>query len=663
MTDIEPPRRPRGRWIKGGVATAVVLVVIAGILVVQARANQQAAIEEAARAASERFATGWAADDFAGVDFADQTATEVTDDYRRLTDGLGEFAVTIRSGATEVIDDRATTAYVVEWTLVGRVRWTTDARIELERTNDTWQVVWSPAVVHPDLSPTTRLVAERTVPTRGPILGLDGGGIVVDRPVVVVGVQPSRVEDLQGLAATLAATIGVSAEDVVRRVEAAPPDAFVEVITLRREEYEPISAQIQPLPGTVFRERELPLAPSRTFARGLLGTSGEVTAEIVDRSNGRYRAGDVAGLSGMQARYDEVLRGSTGVKVFVTNAPLPGEPAIDDPEVALRLDPVFDTPAVAGRPVRTTIDPDVQFAADAALADTTAPSSLVVIRPSTGEVLAVANGPGGGDTNLAFTGQYPPGSVFKVVSTQALLDNRLSIGETVDCPAELDVDGRTFTNAENEVLGKVPFRQAFAHSCNTAFVGLSERLGDEALPAAGARFGLGGSWSPGVPAFTGTVPAAEGATDRAAATFGQGRILVSPLSMAMVAATVADGTWHAPVVVREPADPGADSNAASDSAPEPLPPTQIENLRTLMAEAVSEGTGRALQLAPGDPVSGKTGTAEFGTDDPPRSHAWFIGYQGDLAFAVFVEGGEFGGYTAAPIATDLLTRLAARPGE
>lgn len=653
MTDPEPPRetarrRPRPRTV----AAVVAVLVLVGLgVVVQRRASDQAAKEEAAEALSARFAAGWAADDFTGVAFAGMTDAEVTEDYVRITDGLGEFAVTTQPLRTVVVDDRAATSITVDWTLVGDIHWTVDTRIDLERTNDEWRVIWSPTIVHPQLGADTRLVAERVQPKRGQIYGAGDQVLVTDRAVVEVGIQPNRVTDLGALAATLEDILGVKAADLIPRVQGAKPDAFVAVLTLRRTDYDPIRDQLQPLPGTVFRERSLPLGPSRTFARALLGTSGDVTAEVIEGSGGRYRTGDVAGLSGMQQRYDSLLAGVPGAKVYVTNAPPPGTAPPEGGDATLQLDVVFDAPPIDGGSVRTTIDPKVQFAADDALAPITQPASIVVVRPSTGEVLAVSNGPNGGGDNLAFTGQYPPGSSFKVVSAEALLNNRLSIGETVDCPSEVVADGRTFRNAEYAELGKVTFRKAFAQSCNTAFVNLSDRLDADAMTEAAARFGLGGTWSVGMPAFTGSVPPTEGRNDHASAMLGQGRVLVSPLSMAMVAATVDEGVWRPPVLVTEPKD------AAKVPDEVPLPAGEINTLQTLLREVVTNGTGWRAASTPGPPVSGKTGTAEYGTDVPPRAHAWFVGYQGDLAFAILVEGGEFGGETAVPIAVDLLSRL------
>ena len=155
-------------------------------------------------------------------------------------------------------------------------------------------------------------------------------------------------------------------------------------------------------------------------------------------------------------------------------------------------------------------------------------------------------------------------------------------------------------------------------------------------------------------AFAGKVPENTGATDKAAATIGQGRNLTSPLSLAVMAGSVARGSFVPPALVTEPAP------AEASRDPKPLDPQVTSQLQTLMRRVVTEGSAEALKDAPGGVVRGKTGTAEFGTKNPPETHAWFVGYQGDVAFAVLVEKGKSGGTAAAPVAKDFLTRLADR---
>ena len=300
-----------------------------------------------------------------------------------------------------------------------------------------------------------------------------------------------------------------------------------------------------------------------------------------------------------------------------------------------------------GQPVETTLDPRVQEAAEAALDPLTKPAALVALRPSTGELLAVVNSPVDG-YNRALLGRYPPGSTFKVVTAGALLASGLRPTDPVDCPKEAKVGGRTFGNFEDEVLGRIPFSSAFAHSCNTAFVQqAAKRLDGEELVAAAAQYGFGLDPSPSIPAVTSRVPAPSDRADLAAESFGQGRVTASPLQMALVAGTVAKGRWPHPTLVS--------GETGETESPDPLDAKVASTLRTLMRQVVTEGTAADANL-PGK-VGGKTGTAEFGTGDPLPTHAWFIGFRGDLAFSVVVEDGGVGGRVAAPTAARFLRGL------
>lgn len=132
---------------------------------------------------------------------------------------------------------------------------------------------------------------------------------------------------------------------------------------------------------------------------------------------------------------------------------------------------------------------------------------------------------------------------------------------------------------------------------------------------------------------------------------GQGRVEGSVLSVALTSASVANGSSLNPRLIIDASDPDPEPG-------EPLPAAALPALRDMMRAVVTEGTGDVLAGVPGEPVHAKTGTAEFGTEDPPRTHAWISGYQGNLAFAVLVEDGGGGGSVAGPIARDLLTILA-----
>ncbi|HET9186920.1 MAG TPA: penicillin-binding transpeptidase domain-containing protein, partial [Acidothermaceae bacterium] len=299
------------------------------------------------------------------------------------------------------------------------------------------------------------------------------------------------------------------------------------------------------------------------------------------------------------------------------------------------------------------------LAADQALASVPdQPSALVAVRVSTGQVVAVANGPNGGGFDTALLGQVPPGSAFKIVTTAALLQGGFDVNTPVPCkPIEI-VGGKSFHNYEGEALGNPPFKTDFAQSCNTAFISLSGKVGGSTLPDTARAVGIGACWSLGTAAYRGSVPTPKSDVDLAAASFGQGTTLVSPVDLAVAAATVARGSFLPPqLVVGANTEPPSCAGSAPPAAT--ITPSVFDQLRTLMRLVVTSGTATVLAGAPGGPVMAKTGTAEFGTANPPKTHAWLIGYQGDIAFAVYVEEGKSGGTVAAPVALKFLQNLAA----
>jgi len=364
--------------------------------------------------------------------------------------------------------------------------------------------------------------------------------------------------------------------------------------------------------------------------RTIAGAVGTATPQQAAALGAPYRAGDVVGQSGLQSAYERRLAGEPASELRVVE----GDGAVV--ETLLRT---------AGGPpesVQTGIDPRIQRLAGQALQGVTQPAALVAIDAPSGEVRAVVSRPAGGFPR-AIQGRYPPGSTFKIVTATAALASGESPDASVSCPPEVVVGGRRFVNAEGEAFGPIPFRTAFYRSCNTAFINVATGLPADALGAAAATFGFGGYDLP-VPAFSARFPPPKDVVERAASAIGQARVEASPLHMTSVAAGVSSGTWKAPRLVRS-APPGPVKAI-------PVAPT----LRELMRLVVTSGTGTAANVA-GAPVYGKTGTAEFGTRQPPQTHAWFVGFRSDLAFAVLVEGGGFGGEVAAPLAARFLQLL------
>jgi cell division protein FtsI/penicillin-binding protein 2 len=300
-----------------------------------------------------------------------------------------------------------------------------------------------------------------------------------------------------------------------------------------------------------------------------------------------------------------------------------------------------------GQPVRTTISPPVQRAAEAALARVHKHAALVAVSASTGKVLAAVSVPGSDGFDQALGGAYPPGSSFKVITSTALIGHGLTPASAASCPPTVTVNGKVFHNAEG--TGPVSdLLHAFAESCNTAFIQLALRhLSAADFPRTAARFGLGLNPRMGLAAFGGKVPQPASPADLAATAIGQGRVLVSPLAMAMVAASVDTGTVHAARLV---------DGAPDDHVPAVrLPGDVVSDLHQMMKQVVATGTASGKGLPPG--TYAKTGTAEYGSGHPLPTDAWLIGFRGNIAFAmVTVNGGE-GGPTDGPVVARFLGAL------
>ena len=575
--------------------------------------------------------------------------------HTAMTEALRVTQASFAPGPATVSDDRAEVPFSARLRLRALGEWPYAGLLRLVRRDDRWRVDWSPATLHPELTPDLRLQRTRTWPERAPILAADGSELAGPGAVVTVSVVGERVKDPAEVADALVEHVEVPRAAARRALADAErrPNQAVPVATLPEVDYQAVRDAIYPVPGLSFQEGVGREYGGPASARMLLGSVGPVTADDLKELGAPYQTGDQVGHgNGLEAAFERRLAGTPSGEVRLVGKD--GE--------AVKL--LHHFAGKDGQPVETTLEPLAQRAAENALDLVGKPAALVAVRPSTGELVAVVNTPVNG-YNRALLGRYPPGSTFKVVTAEALLAGGLRPGDQVDCPKQAKVGGRTFGNFEDEVLGRIPFSSAFAHSCNTAFVQqAAKRLDGDELVTAASRFGFNLAPSPGIPAVTSRVPTPSDKADLAAESFGQGRVTASPLQMALVAATVAEGRWRPPTLITgRPSNSGdGDETASNDSggsqpakSPDPLDRKVAATLRTLMRQVVTEGTAAPARL-PGR-VGGKTGTAEFGTGDPLPTHAWFIGFRGDLAFAVVVEDGGVGGRVAAPVAARFLNGL------
>jgi peptidoglycan glycosyltransferase len=266
--------------------------------------------------------------------------------------------------------------------------------------------------------------------------------------------------------------------------------------------------------------------------------------------------------------------------------------------------------------------------------------------------------------NRAAGALYPPGSTFKVITAAAALENGATPDELVASPRVLDVP-QTSADIENFGGGscggdQIPLARALEISCNTAFANLGIELGDRKLAAEAQEFGLNEPSPYQLPAATSSIPRDQDVPATAQSAIGQRDVRVSPLQMASVAATIANGGRRmAPFVVSQVVSDkgGVVKRFEGEDLGQAVPGRVAGDLRAMMTRVVQQGTGTSAQI-PGLQVAGKTGTAQHAQGRPP--HAWFIGFteQGDRSIAVAVvveQGGNLGseatgGRVAAPIA-------------
>ena len=297
--------------------------------------------------------------------------------------------------------------------------------------------------------------------------------------------------------------------------------------------------------------------------------------------------------------------------------------------------------------IPTTIDPDLEAAAEDAVKQQPE-SAVVALDYQTGQIKAVAYHGSAGNT--AFLGSAAPGSTMKMVTAAAVIDKLgLTPSSAATCTPTIMAGGATFHNENNETDPGADLEHAFAISCNTAFirVGYKMQPGDLADEAKNV-FGIGTDWSIGGGVFVqdGSVPATppDDAT-QAADLIGQGKVTMNSLSIASIAATIADAHYHQPIIL-----PGQKQVPAA----RPISPSTAADVQQLMAAAASPG-GTAVDPMAGINGGAKTGTSEVG-QDASSTNGWFAAFNRDnhLAVGALVVGGNTGAGTAGPVARAML---------
>ncbi|MEU6917536.1 penicillin-binding transpeptidase domain-containing protein [Streptomyces olindensis] len=373
------------------------------------------------------------------------------------------------------------------------------------------------------------------------------------------------------------------------------------------------------------------------------GEAGTPPVKALDRDGGELTKRKYASigpvLDGLREKYGKKAGGKAGIELRVVRGKASKAKDLSDKTL---LELSEGTPGT----VKTTLDPALQAAAEQQVAKK-ARSSVVVMRASTGEILAAANASPG--FNTAFQGSLAPGSTMKVITASMLIEKGLaSADKKHPCPKYFTYGHWKFQNDDKFEIKGGTFKASFARSCNTAFISQAPKLKDDDLTKQAQQvFGLGmNNWAIGVPSFDGAVPV-QSAAQMGASLIGQGGVRMNPLNMAAVSATVKSGTFHQPYLV----SPDVDGRKLA-TAPRTMSAGTLSQLRELMAYTAAAGTAAEAMAGVGGDVGAKTGSAEV--DGQKKPNGWFTAYRGDLAAAGVVQQGGHGGSTAGPIVAALL---------
>ena len=590
---------------------------------------------------AEAFLVAWAGQDWTALDALalDSSAAQSHAEWVRA---LEVSDVELNLGTvTRLGDVRAFATFDVSVEISDTGTWDYSSQLTLAWDGAAWLVDWHPDVLHPSLASDDRLVLVRNWPERAPILGRDGTPLVTTLPTVRAGVIPSRVTSRAEVRAAFEAYTDASGGSVDEVMDApnVQPDWFLPITVIPRESYPVVRPALYPVPGIAFRvtQGRAPVEPG--LALQVLGTTGEITAELLEELGGPYRTGDIVGRSpsSLERTHERMLAGSPTVEILKISATgvaellysFPGEPSV---------------------PLVTTLSLQAQRAAEAALEDVETAAALVAIDVATGEIRAAVSRPLEG-FNRAVTGLYPPGSTFKLVITLAALQSGFTAESSLSCPEEVTIGGQVFHNVGSSPES-LSLEQALVRSCNTAFIQLAADLEQTAIESAARQLGFNVDYTIGLATPGSSYPLPQSPNEAAAAAIGQANVQATPLHMASMAAGLAGDGWKPPTIVaRDPIVPS-----------DPIDAEIAAIIREMMVGVVEDrrGTGR-LAAVDGLTIGGKTGTAQLGSEEDDPVVAWFIGFSGEMAFAVMVEEGESGGATAAPIAADFLRGLGDAP--
>ena len=552
-----------------------------------------------------------------------------------------------------------------------------------------WKLQVIDADKYSSLAERNRVRAIPVIAPRGRMLDRDGRVLVDNRPafsVLLLRDDPALVEKYLP---AIADGLGVSLADLRDQLSNTRNLPKFQPIIIKPDASPADIAYIESHRSDIPILEMIPVSRRRYLPGGFLahaaGYVGEVSEQQIEASNGKLRPGDFAGKTGLERQYNDLLQGTDGQRRVIVNS------------IGKEVGHLTTQEAIPGKQITLTVDFDLQQTAEQSLG--ARPGAVVALDPRNGEVLAMASHPAlnpndfavrisGEDwkklnddpehplLNRAIQAQLAPGSVFKIVTATAMLEDKVPPENfTTFCPGYATFYGRQF---KCWVYGKsshgvVSLHKAILESCDIFFYNVGMRLGIDRLSYYGSKFGLGHKTGIDLPEeLPGLMPSAEWvervfhrkwyAGETISVSTGQGAVITTPLQLArMIGGIAMGGVFKQPHMLKDAPNIGEERFTLSE-------PT-VEKITDGMYGVVNEegGTARNVRL-PGIEVSGKSGTAQvigyatrdrFGKQKKFEDNAWFVGYaprrNPEIVVAVLVqESGKHGGEAAGPVVKDVI---------
>jgi len=528
----------------------------------------------------------------------------------------------------------------------------------------------------------------RTIPViapRGTVLDRQGRVLVDNYPSFSVLLLRDDAQEVDRLLPQIADGMSLPLEDLRQQLEEARLLPRFQPIVIKPEAspadiafIESHRADVPVIEMLMVHRRRYPVGG---FLAHVSGYVGEVSAQQVQASGGRYRPGDIVGKTGLERQYNEHLMGTDGMRRVIVNS------------VGREVGRLEQTDAIPGKPIQLTIDYDLQAIAERALADKK--GAVVALNPQTGEVLAMASQPAYDPNdfaisvpreewarlnsnpelpllNRAIQAQLAPGSVFKVLMATTMLESK-AVPENyqVVCPGYGEFYGRVFHDWKPEGHGPTGLHSAIVHSCDVFFYNVGKQLGIDRIAYYATQMGLGRKTGIDLPGEESGLMPSEAWKQRVfhqrwypgetiSVSIGQGAVTVTPLQLAYTIGGIAlGGEFRQPHLLKD-----------SKPAPEvnfPVSESTVEAITSAMWGVVNEAGTAAASRLPGIEFSGKTGTAQTisfqgkaraGHKPEFQDNAWFVGFaprrNPEIIVAVLVQSGGHGSVAAAPIARDVV---------